>query len=772
MSFYRRLRSFFQRLTSREHREIHVHKVLVQPAAIEACSGLSPQEQALPEKPQGRKCSWTILKRLCVCCQSHNSMAESSEERTASSPRRWTHLSLKKKAAETQVEAEEVKLQETTPKVEADLTGTKKEPSDTKGKWEKGSPEEQEEERTPSPSLTSSSHMTMTPREHPSSAPLHALLMAAVKGLTTPTLQRFRAAEEELRAIVALHGDKMERVGDVVGGILIWLDNSCDPRARRAVLRAMALLARSHPQDVVLTCVAHTLSSHRCAIELWKALGEEPQLTREVLQQLLDKLQQRRQEETSSHVSLAAMKTIYELLFLRGYREAILQMYPQLLILCVRQVQYVMDQHLPGTYMARQTSSPEEGCSCLSLLSTSVEAVKTLFSMPGYWKEFASIQFHQGWDMIASRYHYSQGVGLIARAMIEFENPQLPAVFREAITIVQSGKEEEQRTIALAFCTEFLQSPSIDTILTRSALQAQLMDWTKDANSIIRRLSLRGLGSIVFQPEKVQFLRAQLPAILAMFCDRDGRRVMEAMHKAADIIHLLNREGLGSISQDIAVSLRPFIDDERAEEKGSVRSAAIVLLGNVVSRVQDPDKPFVQQEIIHCLLPLLLHLEDQEESVKLSCKLTLFRCAVFLRWAHLKTLSHSLAWDGSSQLLKCVWICLMQNNESHIPKFLFQALQYLESSQTTIRHSAARFIGNTIHHYCDLLSETVNEDGISRLYEALCPAMTSRGQQEPIEPTTDPISCEMAKQLCMGRRRHKRPSSMCRAEPATQNPIV
>ncbi|CAM4707875.1 unnamed protein product [Lepidochelys olivacea] len=671
MSFYRRLRSFFERLTSREHREIHVHKVLVQPAAIEACSGLSPQEQALPEKPQGRKCSWTIMKRLCVCCRSHNSMAESSEERTASSPRRWTHLSLQKKAAETQVEAEEVKLQETTDKVKADLTGTKKEPSDTKGKWEKGSPEEQEEEHTPSPSLTSSSHMTM--------------------------------------------------VEDVVGGILIWLDNSCDPRARRAVLRAMALLARSHPQDVVLTCVAHTLSSHRCAIELWKALGEEPQLTSEVLQQLLDKLQQRRREEKSSHVSLAAMKTIYELLFLRGYREAILQMYPQLLILCVRQVQYVMDLHLPGTYMARQTSSPEEGCSCLSLLSTSVEAVKTLFSMPGYWKEFASIQFHRSWDMIASRYHYSQGVGLIARAMIEFENPQLPAVFREAITIVQSGKEEEQRTIALAFCTEFLQSPSIDTILTRSALQAQLMDWTKDANSIIRRLSLRGLGSIVFQPEKVQFLWAQLPAILAMFCDRDGRRVMEAMHKAADIIYLLNREALGSISQDIAVSLCPFIDDE----KGSVRSAAIVLLGNVVSSVQDPDKPFVQQEIIHYLLPLLLHLEDQEESVKLSCKLTLFRCAVFLRWAHLKTLSRSLVWDGSSQLLKCAWICLMQNNESHIPKFLFQALQYLESSQTTIRHSAARFIGNTIHHYCDLLSETMNEDGISRLYEGQRPRGTS-----------------------------------------------
>ncbi|XP_074973730.1 maestro heat-like repeat family member 5 [Caretta caretta] len=334
--------------------------------------------------------------------------------------------------------------------------------------------------------------------------------------------------------------------------------------------------------------------------------------------------------------------------------------------------------------------------------------------MPGYWKEFAIIQFQQGWDTIASRYYYSQGVGLIARAMIECENPQLPAVFREAITIVQSEREEEQRTIAMAFCIEFLQSPSIDTVLTKSELRAQLMEWTKDTNPVICKLSLRGLGSIVFQPEKVRWLQAQLPGTVARFCDRDGGCVKEAMQKAGDIIYLLKREGLGSISQDIAVSLRPFIDDER----GSVRSAAISLLGNVVSRVQDPDKALVQQEIIHCLLPLLLHLADQEESVTLRCKLTLFRCAVFLGWAHLKRLFRSMAWDGSSQLLKSVGKCLMQNNKSHIPKFLFQALDYLESSQTTIRHSAALFIGNTIHHYCDLLSETVNEDGISRLYEA------------------------------------------------------
>ncbi|XP_039365513.1 uncharacterized protein LOC120388040 [Mauremys reevesii] len=330
MSFYRRLHSSFQRLVSREHREIHVHKVLVQPVAMEACSDFSQQEQALPEKPQRRKCSWSILsgmKRLCVCSQSDTSMADRDEERTISSQRRWRHLSRKKIAAENQVESEEVKLQEDPGKVELDPTGTKKEASESQGKWEKGSPEEQEEERTPTPSLPSSSHMTMvmtlllasrTDGANPATqascsntqevpetpGPREQLLSPAPspadesrEGSDDTHPGAISAAEEELRTIVSLHGDKMERM----------------------------------------------------------------------------------------------------------------------LILCVRQVQYVMDLHLPGTYMASTTSSPEEGSSCLNPLSTSVEAVKTLFSMPGYWKEFASIQFQQGWDMIASRYYYSQGVGVIAR---------------------------------------------------------------------------------------------------------------------------------------------------------------------------------------------------------------------------------------------------------------------------------------------------------------------------------------------------------------------
>ncbi|XP_074929930.1 maestro heat-like repeat family member 5 [Chelonoidis abingdonii] len=133
---------------------------------------------------------------------------------------------------------------------------------------------------------------------------------------------------------------------------------------------------------------------------------------------------------------------------------------------------------------------------------------------------------------------------------------------------------------------------------------------------------------------------------------------------------------------------------------------------------ENPQLPAVFREAV----TIVQREEEEQRNIAMTfcterCKLTLFRCAVYLRWAHLKTLFRSMAWDGSTQLLKCAWKCLMQNNKSHIPKFLFQPLDYLESSQTTIRHSAALFIGNTIQHYCDLLSETVNEGGISCLYE-------------------------------------------------------
>ncbi|XP_075772505.1 uncharacterized protein LOC142824440 [Pelodiscus sinensis] len=78
------------------------------------------------------------------------------------------------------------------------------------------------------------------------------------------------------------------------------------------------------------------------------------------------------------------------------------------------------------------------------------------------------------------------------------------------------------------------------------------------------------------------------------------------------------------------------------------------------------------------------------------------------------------------------WPGKMENNERNIPRLLFQALKYLESSQPSIRHSAALFIGETIHHFVYLLAETVSADGIFRLCEVS--HLASEKGQTPAAP--------------------------------------
>ncbi|XP_075769488.1 uncharacterized protein LOC142823083 [Pelodiscus sinensis] len=168
-----KLCSFFGRLTSREHRHSRVLRVVVQPAAAEACVGLSPQDQALPEEPKRTRGSWKILsgiRRLCACSQCGSSLAEAEEERRASSPRRWTHFSLKKRkkrkknSAEKQEEPEEEKPPESPDKNQLDLTGVENELSQKTPNGAEESEEEEEPDRRPIPLAQSSSHMTMVMR--------------------------------------------------------------------------------------------------------------------------------------------------------------------------------------------------------------------------------------------------------------------------------------------------------------------------------------------------------------------------------------------------------------------------------------------------------------------------------------------------------------------------------------------------------------------------------------------------------------------------------
>ncbi|XP_042300203.1 maestro heat-like repeat family member 5, partial [Sceloporus undulatus] len=127
------------------------------------------------------------------------------------------------------------------------------------------------------------------------------------------------------------------------------------------------------------------------------------------------------------------------------------------------------------------------------------------------------------------------------------------------------------------------------------------------------------------------------------------------------------------------------------QERAIVRYRAFTLLGELVRGVSEADKVLMKREVVFSLLPLLLHLMDQDSTVSTSCRLTLLDCGLFFGWTELPLIFRSLAWEDLQSCLYNIWKYLMGNHSDSAHVFLSQALQYLHHPQTEIKHAAAEF---------------------------------------------------------------------------------
>ncbi|XP_078232771.1 maestro heat-like repeat family member 5 [Pogona vitticeps] len=245
-------------------------------------------------------------------------------------------------------------------------------------------------------------------------------------------------------------------------------------------------------------------------------------------------------------------------------------------------------------------------------------------------------------------------------------------------------------------------------MMNRFNLKEHLQEGMAASNPVIKDLCVKGLCSFVFQQEKVKLLRDQLPALMeSVFSGQEGH-VLEGLESIRTAVYEMDGQGVGPLCVDLALNVRSFFEDERAV----VRASAFSLFGQLVVRAKEADKAVLRKEVEYSLLPLLLHLKDQDVRVALSCKLTFLHCGVFLGWPHLKLMFRSMAWEDLHSCLVDAWKYLMRNNHDNIHVFISQALEYLHHPRTEIRHAAARFTGCTLNYYSSELSKNLEQEDI------------------------------------------------------------
>nr|XP_012419656.1 PREDICTED: maestro heat-like repeat family member 5 [Odobenus rosmarus divergens] len=557
--------------------------------------------------------------------------------------------------------------------------------------------------------------------KHLTTVELNDLIWTAIDGLGSTSPFRVQAAADMLLTTIKEHGASLETVAKLGRAIHLQLCSVRVPQAKENALHAITLLARNHTPELVATFLDFSIPLDSHAFRLWRALGAEQPVSRLVLAMLLAWLQERplpagtrdgspQPKDKPRLRSLAAMNTLRELQFAREFKKAVQEAYPELLLALLTQMHYILELNLPDEPQPGQ-KAPEAATSSPQRCSTSLEALKSLLSTTGHWQDFAHLELQGAWKLFTTIHTYPQGVGLLARAMVQNHCKQIKAVTSLLLPSLQS-KEERERKAAILILTEFLYSPALLEVLPRQAALTALARSLRDPSPEVRVLSLQGLGNILFHPEKGSLLRGQLPPFLDGFFHNSEQVVVQVMGTVSDVLHRLGAHSAAAQSLRVAINARSFFDDERDR----IRAAAMALFGDLVAAMVDRELRGLRTQVHQSMVPLLLHLKDCCPAVVTQAKFALYRCAVLLRWPLRHTLFCTLAWERGLSARHFLWTCLMTHSQEEFGIHLAQALSSLHSRHHHVKTWAALFIGYTICYHPQAVSQMVNSVDTNLLF--------------------------------------------------------
>ncbi|XP_065758677.1 maestro heat-like repeat family member 5 [Muntiacus reevesi] len=555
--------------------------------------------------------------------------------------------------------------------------------------------------------------------KHLTMAELTDLIWTAVDGLGSTSPFRVQAAANMLLTAIQEHGAKLETVTTLGQAIHLQLCSVRIPKATENALQAVTLLARNHTSELVTAFLDFSITLDSHSFRLWRALGAEHFLSHRVLAVLLGCLLKRPLPSRASggpqprkkaylH-SLAAMNTLHELQFAPEFQQAVQEAFPELLLALLTQMHYLLELNLtqepqPGAEAQETALLGPQRC------STSLEALKSLLSTTMHWQDFAHMELQGAWDLFATIHTFPQGVGLLARAMVQNHCRQIKGLTLHLLPNLRS-REERDRKAAISIFTEFLYSPTLLEVLPKEVALSVLVRSLRDPSPEIRVLSLQGLGNILFHPEKRSLLRGQLPPFLKGFFQSSEPVVVCIMGTVSEALHRLGAHITETLGLRIAINTHAFFDDERDR----VRAAAMALFGELVASVTGQKFGSLRTQVHKSMVPLLLHLKDHCPTVVMQAKFAFYRCSVLLQWRLPHTIFCTLAWEESLSARHFLWRCLINHSQDEFGTYWAQALNYLHRRHHHLKIWAALFISYIICYYPLAMSQTASDMDIKLL---------------------------------------------------------
>ncbi|XP_036613129.1 maestro heat-like repeat-containing protein family member 7 [Trichosurus vulpecula] len=562
------------------------------------------------------------------------------------------------------------------------------------------------------------------------------LLLAALEGLrddqeipSKDTAEMMQLASEvTLSSVLEWYRHRvLEVIPDIMNGIYMHLSAIHEPRAREVALLPISLLASSFMTEVVIALLMCPLPLNSNGAEMWRQLIlRKPSCDiRDLLELLLTSLKEKPITKNGrvSIVPLAAASGLCELLSVNSCVGRVRRIYPQLLLALLVQVHYHIGLNLPGN-----NCSFRDGPSSIFVpVRWVVKVVKTLLFKMGCSYEAALLESQGGWELMGQAEHHHRGVSLLARAMVHYSCQELCRVLYLLIPLLERG-DEKHRITATAFFVELLRMEQIKRIPEEYSLGRMSKGLTNE-DPIMKVLCIRGLVIMAHRSEKVRKLKtkeikfspststpsrkntdlpcsnkiqALLPSMMKGLQWVDGLLAVEAVSNVKTILKSQDKKSNDvTIYLEILQVLQPHFDDNREE----VRLAAISLFGKVVRLLRSPCTPLTEQQLVNCLVPLILQLQEGNPVVGKKCKKTLSYCCYHMAWVLPKMMYSKKPWDISQQTVTKICKYLVTTHHDSALVFLTQSLEYTKSPRPALRRSAVTFIGSLVPCMEGMLTE-------------------------------------------------------------------
>ncbi|XP_061210187.1 uncharacterized protein LOC133212585 [Neopsephotus bourkii] len=192
---------------------------------------------------------------------------------------------------------------------------------------------------------------------------------------------------------------------------------------------------------------------------------------------------------------------------------------------------------------------------------------------------------------------------------------------------------------------------------------------------------LHGLVTLSESPDSARKILVMLPDLTNILHSVHSDDKMRALLIFRNVMGHLKKQA-SSIALELAGQLRHLFDDERSQ----IRELSICLFKDIIQMADWKDKRQMQKKVRRSLVPLVLHMSDEMESVAKASQEALWAAAKVLKCKGLSPHVETLERWRTVELL-------LEQEQSRAEEYVCQSLLYLQHAQVSVRLAAVRFIG-------------------------------------------------------------------------------